>query len=120
MAVTASTVRSRWSIPATIDDTLLAALITEATRKYRSATGEDGLSAYAAHLALQIVMANGGSGGRAVVSASHNAASKTLAASAFYTPESATEAGFMETFAGREYVKLYKQHPLSYLVTPRQ
>ena len=50
MAVTASSVRSRWSIPATIDDTLLAALITEATRKYRSATGEDGLSAYAAHL----------------------------------------------------------------------
>ena len=120
MAVTASSVRSRWSIPATIDDTLLAALITEATRKYRSATGEDGLSAYAAHLALQIVKANGGSGGRAVVSASHNAASKTLEASAFFTPASATEAWFRGTPAGAYYWALIQQHPLPYLVTPRQ
>ena len=120
MAVTASSVRSRWAIPTSIDDTLLAALITEATAGYRSATGETGLTAYAAHLALDRLKSTGGAGGRAVTSASHNAASKTLEASAFFTPASATEAWFRGTPAGAYYWALIQQHPLSYLVTPRQ
>lgn len=119
MAVTASSVRSRWAIPASIDDAMLTAFITEATAGYRSATGETGLTAYAAHLALDLVKSTGGAGGRAVVSASHNAASKTLEAATLFTPRTPTEAWFRGTPAGAYYWALIQRHPLPYLVTPR-
>jgi hypothetical protein len=118
MAVTASSVRSRWGIPATIDDDLLSALITEAEGTYRSATGETGLTALAAHLALDRLKSTGGAGGRAVVSASHNAASKSLEAAALFTPRSSTEAWYRGTPAGTYYWSLCQQHPLSFIVTP--
>jgi len=120
MAVTASSVRTSWSIPTTIDDTLLTALITQATARYRSATGEAGLTAYAAHLAFIRLQSLGGAGGRAITSASHNAASKTLEAAAFFTPRSPTEAWFLKTAPGADYWAMTKDYPLSYIVTPNQ
>ena len=118
MAVTASSVRTRWAIPSSIDDTLLTALITEAEGLYRSSTGETGLTAYAAHLALDRLQSTGSAGGRAVVSASHNAASKTLESAPALTPTTETSAWFRSTRAGAYYLSLCRNHPSSLLVTP--
>ena len=118
MAVTASSVRTRWAIPTSIDDTLLAALITEAEGLYRAVTGEAGLTAYAAHLALDRLQSTGGAGGRAVVSASHNAASKTLESAPALAPTTETSAWFRSTRAGAYYLSLCRNHPPPFLVTP--
>ena len=87
---------------------------------HASLTGEEGLTAYIAHKAMLYEQRLGGAGGRKIVSASHNAASKTLESAAFFTPRTPEEASFMKTDAGTAYVLLYRQHPLPYIVTPRQ
>lgn len=121
MAVTASSVREAWGISTQVSDSWLTARIAEAIAggTYRSATGEEGLTAYIAHKAQLFEQRLGVAGGRKVVSASHNAASKTLEAAVFFTPRTPTEAAFMKTDAGQAYLALCQMHPLPYLVTPR-
>ena len=54
MAVTASSVREAWGISTLVSDAWLTARISEAQAggTYRSATGEEGLTAYVAHKAM--------------------------------------------------------------------
>ena len=120
MAVTASSVREAWGISAQVSDDWLTARIAEAVAggTYRSATGEEGLTAYIAHKAMLYEQRLGAAGGRKVVAASHNAASKTLESAPTYTPRTPEEAAFFRTDAGAAYVLLYRQHPLPYLVIP--
>ena len=122
MAVTASSVREAWGISTQVSDSWLTARIAEAIAggTYRSATGEEGLTAFIAHKAMLYEQRLGAAGGRKVTSASHNAASKTYEGAVFFTPRTPEEASFMKTDAGTAYVLLYRQHPLSYLVTPNQ
>ena len=106
MAVTAASVRLRWSVPASVDDTLLGLLITEAQGQYNAQTGETGLTAFAGHLALTHPLGQGGAAKGRLASTSHNAASKSFDLAPLYMPETASGAWINSTEPGRYYAAL--------------
>jgi hypothetical protein len=106
VAVTAASVRLRWSVPAVVDDTLLGLLITEASGIYLAQTGEAGLTALSAHLALSHPLGQGAAAKGRLASVSHNAASKSYDLSTFNTAQTATGSWLQESAPGRYYAAL--------------